>query len=291
VVFALFTTLGIMNVIVGMICDGVLAKAREENAEKEKRLHEEKLTLLERVNDILKSMDHYSDGRVDAQELEQAMSSDPSVAQLIALAQLPEGFGAEELIMMLDNDGDGWLSYAEFLRSFYRLIDGGEFQRLCLMQANINAVKQMVVRVLHSTTGLNDRFQALEDRLVTHSGQGNCLEMRALAATNEPEQPMDLRTCASSSSGRPRAPSRRPRRRGARWRSPWPCDAKPTTTAPDDDLGGGGYGKCMLQRPPPERSGCSGCSRQTAQRGSPKGAWIACLSLSCARARGSGQTA
>jgi len=190
VMFALFTTLGIMNVIIGTICDSVLEQAKEHEAADQEVLHREKLELLERVNDVVKALDTNSDGYVDTEELRHAMITDATLIDLIEKVKLPAGFDAGELIMMLDKDGDGSLSYAEFIRSFYRLIDGGDFQRLCLMQANINIVKALVVQVLESTGGLNDRLQALEDRL-TRGGQGTFVEGGAPAATNVPE-PMDV---------------------------------------------------------------------------------------------------
>jgi len=192
VMFALFATLGIMNVIVGMICDSVLAQAKVNDAADEAIRRREKVALIQRVEDALQSIDANNDGRVDAEELMQAMNNDPAVIDLIEKAHLPEGFDAEEVIMMLDKDGDGWLSYSEFVRSFFRLIDGGDFQRLCLMQENVNTVKALVVRVLQSTADLNDRFQALEDRLLTHGGQGESVEVQAPAPRNVPEQSKDF---------------------------------------------------------------------------------------------------
>merc|ERR1719195_2343316 len=116
-----------------MICDSVLSKAQDMKMSDAAKVRNGKLDLLDRLHGMLTTMDSNDDGRVDADELKKAIKMD-----------------REELVLMLDTDGDGKLSYDNFIRSFYRLIDGGDFQQLCIMQMSIN--HHMVEMKQHSTT-------------------------------------------------------------------------------------------------------------------------------------------
>merc|ERR1719195_1361745 len=133
-----------------MICDSVLSKAQDMKMSDAAKVRNGKLNLLDRLHGMLTTMDSNDDGRVDADELKKAIKMDREVLELIKSVDLPEGFSAEELVPMLDTDGDGKLSYDNFIRSFYRLIDGGDFNQLCIMQMSIN--HHMVEMKQHSTT-------------------------------------------------------------------------------------------------------------------------------------------
>jgi hypothetical protein len=171
--FVLFVTLGVMNVIVGMICDSVLSKAQAMQLDDRKQVRIGKLHLLERLHGLLETMDSNEDGKVDAEELKMAIQNEPEVLALIESVDLPEGFSAEELVLLLDSNGDGLLSYDDFIRSLYRLIDGGDFQQLCLMQMNINTIKHHVVDMkkqsMKSQEMLAARLQRLEERMMGSS--------------------------------------------------------------------------------------------------------------------------
>jgi len=158
--FVLFVTLGVMNVIIGMICDSVLSKARDMQMIDMAKIRRKKFELLERLHGMLKTMDSNIDGKIDAKELKKAIKEDSEVLELIGSIDLPEGFSAEELVLMLDSDGDGTLSYDNFIRSFYRLIEGGDFQQLCLLQMNINSIKHHIVEIKQHTTKLQEPLAA-----------------------------------------------------------------------------------------------------------------------------------
>jgi len=172
IVFVLFVTLGVMNVIVGMICDSVLSKAQDMMTSDQVKVRNGKLYLLERLHGLLETIDSNEDGKVDAEEIEMALE-DPEVLKLIGSVDLPEGFSAAELVLLLDSSGDGLLSYDNFIRSFYRLIDGGDFQQLCIMQMSVNTIKQHIVEMkehsMKSQELLAARLLQLEERLLGDS--------------------------------------------------------------------------------------------------------------------------
>jgi len=206
--FVLFVTLGVMNVIIGMICDSVLSKAQEMQRMDQQKVRTKKLQLLQRLHDMLSTVDSNDDGRIDAQELKAAMKNDPELRELIETAELPEGFSAEELVLMLDNDGDGTLSYDEFIRTFYRLMDGGDFQQLCLMQMNINTIKHIVVEIKQQSNEtkniLATRLQQLDEQQLdgskTDMATQTCQKMIAsTSATVQSHPSLSEEECNESS--------------------------------------------------------------------------------------------
>jgi len=170
-------TLGVMNVIIGMICDSVLSKAQELQMTDHHKVRNGKLRLLERLHVMLEKMDINEDGRVDAEELKKAINRDPELLDLIESVDLPEGFSSEELVLMLDANGDGTLSYENFIRSFYRLIDGGDFQQLCLMQLNINSIKHYIMEMKQHNMQAQDELRAQLQQLAEHCLGGKKAEM------------------------------------------------------------------------------------------------------------------
>jgi len=87
------------------------------------------------------------DGKISLHELQACMADADSVMnRLLEQVALPRGFNATELFHMLDENGDAYLEHEEFVESFYRLIDGGAFQRMCVVQMGINQTKALTKR-------------------------------------------------------------------------------------------------------------------------------------------------
>jgi len=149
-----------------MVCDKVLSRAREMEMMDMVQVHQKKLQLLERLHGLLEKMDSNRDGKIDSGELKMAMRQDPEVMALIDSIDLPGGFSADELVLLLDSDGDGLLSYDSFIRSFYRLIDGGDFQQLCLLQMNMHTIKHQILETKQHTMKMQEQLATiqLEDR-------------------------------------------------------------------------------------------------------------------------------
>lgn len=157
--FAMLVAFGVMNVMIGMIVDSVVAESRrldEECNQKEKLL---KLNNLEKVQKLLEEMDSNHDENIDIEELTAAMKSSQVLHDLLKTINLPTAWNAQELLDMLDNSGDGELQKAEFTTSFFRLLDSDDFQQICIMQASINQVKHLV---RDATSLIEEKFQAME---------------------------------------------------------------------------------------------------------------------------------
>lgn len=146
-VFVMTVTLGIMNVIIGMIADSVMGHAQKLNEEKIQDEVAAKMGVLNQIQSLVTDVDSDNDGIVTFEDLEVVMADQDSKLQAVLASvdlHLPTGFSAEELLLMVDQSGDGVLEIDEFTASFYRLIDSNEFQKLCLLTTGINSTKRLV---------------------------------------------------------------------------------------------------------------------------------------------------
>lgn len=150
IIYAMLIAFGVMNVMIGIVVDSVIAESKLIDKEMQDRQKQTKRKLLSRIQTMLESMDTNKDEVVDLKELEASFengksSETPNELQtMLGQCDLPAGWNAKELLYMLDNSGDGVLQKAEFTTSFFRLMDSDDFQQICIMQASLNQVKHLV---------------------------------------------------------------------------------------------------------------------------------------------------
>lgn len=173
IVFSMFITFGILNVMIAMIVDRVLENARTIAKEEEQREKTKKLQTLNQIQELVRNIDLDNDGKVFLNEIEDDLEEATSpLCQLLSKVNLPHGFSAQELVYLLDEDGDGAVQYEEFVTAFYRMIDCDDFQHLCLVQTGINSIKRKMNahfdKITASFAEINARNGENYDNLVQH---------------------------------------------------------------------------------------------------------------------------
>jgi len=143
VLFTMLVTFGIMNIIVGIIVDNVINLSQKYERQCMERALQTKLDVLQQIHKVVFDIDTDDDGVVTVEEIEASFNQTVMQA-LLAKINLPRGCTPSEFYRILDQDGDGTLRREEFVQSFYRLLEGNDFQRSCLVQMGINDVKALV---------------------------------------------------------------------------------------------------------------------------------------------------
>lgn len=168
VFFIVFTTFGVLNVIIGVIVDNTMEAAKSMEKDYAEREKKQKLTLLTRIRDMVFALDKDDSGSISVEEIEEGWQ-EPQLRELLADINLPKGWQPHELMSLLDADGDGELTFEEFMRSFYRLIASDSFQQSCCMHASLNEVKASVNRVKEaheqSSTELKEQVTSMEQKM------------------------------------------------------------------------------------------------------------------------------
>lgn len=140
--FVIFVCFGVINVIIGMVVDSVMQNHQHLEEEISEAMRKEKLEDIMHLKDIVFRMDTDGDHTLDLEELHALFGNkearDPQIREIMDQVELPYGCSEEELLDLLDKDGNGSLQHDEFLQSFYRLVGSGSFQQSCLAQMGIN---------------------------------------------------------------------------------------------------------------------------------------------------------
>eukprot|EP00927_Polykrikos_kofoidii_P014763 TRINITY_DN16511_c0_g1_i11.p1 TRINITY_DN16511_c0_g1~~TRINITY_DN16511_c0_g1_i11.p1 ORF type:complete len:656 (-),score=62.25 TRINITY_DN16511_c0_g1_i11:79-2046(-) len=144
VVFTMFVTFGVMNVIVGMIVEGVMTKSRSFEMETKAQERARSVSILGRIQMCLKSIDTDQDGRISAKEIEDNILEGGLIAELMKEIDLPRGFTAAEFHRVLDTNGTDAFPEDVFVESLYRLIDSSPFKQSCMVQMSMNQLKFMM---------------------------------------------------------------------------------------------------------------------------------------------------
>lgn len=159
--FIVFTTFGVMNVVVGIIVENTLDAARAIHQEKQAEVRRRKLRFLNEVGDLVFALDTDGSGSISIEEMMKGWGSS-KVQELITQVNLPHGFTCQEFMQLLDNDADGEITKDEFGVGLFRLIDNDRFQQDCLVHAQLNEVKREMKGLSKSTS---DDFEDIVGRL------------------------------------------------------------------------------------------------------------------------------
>lgn len=143
VFFIVFMSFGVLNVIIGVIVDSTNEAAKAMEREDVEKIKKEKLKVLLKIREMVFALDEDESGSISEEEIV-AGWHDPRFKELLMEVNLPKGFSPEEMLCLLDTDGDGELTFDEFITSFYRVIASDPFQQSCCMHTSLNEVKRDV---------------------------------------------------------------------------------------------------------------------------------------------------
>lgn len=142
-IFIVYTTFGVLNVIIGVIVDNTMVAQNAIEQEDYAKIRTQRLGLLKEIRDLVFALDSDENGVICIHEIRQGWKNDKFL-DLLKEVNLPNGWSPEEFMHLLDWNGSGSLEFEEFLTCFYRLMTNDGFQQNCVMYASLNQVKNMV---------------------------------------------------------------------------------------------------------------------------------------------------
>lgn len=143
VVFVIFTTFGILNVIIGVIVERtneVAVRIRQGDVEKQKL---QQMKVVRKLSEVMFELDVNNDQWLSEDEMMNA-SGNATFHDMLAEIELPKGFSLADLYLMLDQNVDRRLTEHEFVDGMYRLINSNDFQRMCMIQLTMAQLKRQV---------------------------------------------------------------------------------------------------------------------------------------------------
>jgi hypothetical protein len=141
--FVLFCNFGLLNVIIGITVETVMESARGFDDNEDAKRKQAMLERLETLYEFVFTLDMNKDESIDASELVAAWDR-PELQELLSIVNLPVGADAEELVDLIDSDGDGHLEMDEFVRSLVRLLTSDQYQQILEVKAQQNRIGRNV---------------------------------------------------------------------------------------------------------------------------------------------------
>lgn len=165
VLLILLTSFGIVNVIIGVICEKTNESMRRMEQEGIANHHVEQTNMVQTLSSTMFSMDKDGDGSLSREEF--SAGGKGHLKEKFDQVQLPLGFTFEDLHTMLDVDGSGDLSHSEFLSGMCRLICGNEFQLACTSQLMMGQIKHNIHLMRTDLDSLRGHVRTLKTSLRT----------------------------------------------------------------------------------------------------------------------------
>eukprot|EP00400_MALV-I_sp_L67-5_P000018 gene18-393_t len=172
ILFLMFTTFGLLNLVIGVIVENTLAAARNNEEKIRKQQERERTRVLGHLRDIFDLADEDCSGSLTIDEFREALSN-PDVENKLKLIDLPVS-DAEELFIVLDHSGDGELSVDEFIGGCVRLKGNAKSKDLLSVQISVESLAK--------------RLDVLEDKLQISEDKVLCLDQKTLKMAKQARQ-------------------------------------------------------------------------------------------------------
>lgn len=143
--FVSFATFGLLNVIMSIIVESVLEQSREMHQQEDDEEKRYVLQRLEQLADFVHDVDKNGDDVIEGWEIAAAWER-PEMQEVISVVNLPIGANADELVDLIDSDGDGKLDMEEFVTSFVRLLTNDMYQQILEIKRQQNRLKRDFVK-------------------------------------------------------------------------------------------------------------------------------------------------
>eukprot|EP00746_Dinoflagellata_sp_MGD_P002869 gnl/MRDRNA2_/MRDRNA2_105609_c0_seq1.p1 gnl/MRDRNA2_/MRDRNA2_105609_c0~~gnl/MRDRNA2_/MRDRNA2_105609_c0_seq1.p1 ORF type:complete len:567 (-),score=106.78 gnl/MRDRNA2_/MRDRNA2_105609_c0_seq1:520-2220(-) len=150
--FAIFTSLGVLNVIIGIIVENTMECAKKMEQEAKESVKNNRIKLLTRILGMVMQLDTDGNDEVTIKELEAGWTK---CKDLFDEVNLPSGWTPSDFMYLLDHNGDGSLASGEFMKVFYQLLADDQFQQMCTLHASSNQIKGMILQLSNQLSALS----------------------------------------------------------------------------------------------------------------------------------------
>lgn len=158
-------SIGIMNVIVGVIVESTLDSARVIDQQVEREETAQQIQRMDNIQTLLATIDSDSDGMISACELQKVWGN-PEVKRILGTLNIPKWFSPEDLLILMDQNGDGYVHCEEFASSFIRLLETDAFHNKCADRRTKNLVRQLAMNIVRRLIALADGNALLKQSAV-----------------------------------------------------------------------------------------------------------------------------
>lgn len=138
VTFIIFTTFGLLNLVVGVIVENTLASAKVNETKMKKKREKDRMRILNHLREFFEQSDEDGSGTLTIDEVQQAMK-DPEAMNKLKLIDLPLE-DPHEIFSLLDVDQSGELSIDEFISGCMRIKGNAKSKDLLAVQIAVDTL-------------------------------------------------------------------------------------------------------------------------------------------------------
>jgi voltage-gated sodium channel len=180
ILFIVVTSLGVLNVIIGLIVERTNAAAEKMSGEDRELERRMQLDAVVQLTKMMCELDANHDGWLSLDEMGSAIDN-PKFTDMMKQINLPLGFGLRDLYLMLDTDMNSKVTTKEFVEGMYRFVHCNEFQRTCLSHLSIAQVKRQINQAQKQMKQDVQRLRQEQQDLAQEMRQGLSDVMQAIA--------------------------------------------------------------------------------------------------------------
>lgn len=144
-IFIVFTTFGVMNVIIGVIVDNTMEAAKSNTDALEKLQTARHLEFVERVRKACFLFDADGSGEITRKELSRGLRSGDVAEALQQIPCCPLSMSDDEFFDIVDCGGQGKITERTFMKSLVRCMEQSPKQSLAALQLSLNGICKILV--------------------------------------------------------------------------------------------------------------------------------------------------
>lgn len=155
-IFSIMTTLGLLNVVTGMVVEHVNCVSADHQAVKRLEAQEIQRQKLTQVVDVVF---HAGDGHAITEEEFESHDSTDELIDMITTVDFPSSFTLKDLFTVLDWPGQKQILLEHFVDGVMNFIHGEQFQLDCQLMLSINKVRRDVIAMRKEMRSMHHRMQ------------------------------------------------------------------------------------------------------------------------------------
>jgi len=159
--FIVLVSLGLLNVIIGIITECVIEQAKAVDGENEMLQRKDMLNRLEQLYDFIETLDEDGSGTIDKDELLRVWER-PEMTEILSIVKMPVGILAEEFADLVCTGNSGEIPLSDFVRNIVRLITSDTHAQLLDLRGTQNRVNRSWLELETHNSALIERVARVE---------------------------------------------------------------------------------------------------------------------------------
>lgn len=160
--FIIFTTFGLLNLVVGVIVENTLASAKVNETKMKKKRERDRMRILNHLREFFEQSDEDGSGTLTLEEVQQAMK-DPEAMNKLKLIDLPLE-DPMEIFTLLDVDQSGELSIDEFISGCMRIKGNAKSKDLLAVQIAVDTLGSKFHELSQALETAGNKIMKLDER-------------------------------------------------------------------------------------------------------------------------------